>query len=357
MKRTLQFLDRLYALLLHLYPRRYQDEYGVELQVVFHLSLSDALRTGGWEPAKVVLQELISLPKAILVQHLRERRKAKMVRKFGAYFDFTHGSSWEFLAAIYPFFLLGGVLPIVNMISLSGVMRFPNPLFDGIAILLLAVLGILCLIGLFKGLPRWSLTYLGFLLAIFSVYQVGSLLDRWWIRTFPALYDRSWFLGQFAYQGMLWVGLSIMALLLVLAIGFVPFLRRFKKDWTLLLLLLYGSSPFALVFTFDDYVNEGPYELVCFLALAAGLWLYLRTNDLRRRFWALFGGLTFSLFFAAVSKAILFSSPSWPWPKGSFTWQSEMMSTIIMWMWIALAMLVPLLLRLFPQSKDQMQAA
>lgn len=353
----MRFLRRIYGLLLTLYPRKYRDEYGEELRIVFDLSLDDAMASGGLAVARVALRELASLPKAIIHEHLRERRKAKMVRRFGTYFDFTHGSGREFLAALYPFFLLGGVLPIINMISLSGVMRFPNPLFDGIAILLLVILGILCLIGLFKGLPRWSLTYLGFLLAIFSVYQVGSLLDRWWIRTFPALYDRSWFLGQLAYQGMLWVGLSIMTLLLVLVIGFVPFLRRFKKDWTLLLLLLYGSTPFALVFTFDDYVNEGPYELVCFLVLAAGLWLYLRTNDPRRQFWALFGGLTISLFLAAVSKAILFSSPSWPWPKGSFTWQNELMSTIIMWMWIALGMLVPLLLRLFPQPKDQLQTA
>jgi hypothetical protein len=350
-------VKRLYALLLYLFPRAYREEYGGELQAVFDLSLDDAMESGGLEVASVALRELIDLPKAIIHEHLRERRKVKMVRKFGAYFDFTHGSGWEFLAAVYPFFLLGGVLPIINMISLSGVMRFPNPLFDGIAILLLAILGILCIIGLFKGLPRWSLTYLGFLLAIFSVYQVGSLLDRWCVRIFPALYDRSWFLGQVAYQGMLWVGLSIMALLLVLVIGFVPALRRFKKDWTLLPLLLYGSTPFALVFTFDDYVNEEPYELVCFLVLATGLWLYLRTNDPRRQFWALFGRLTISLFLAAGSKAILFSSPSWPWPKGSFTWQNEMMSTIIMWMWIALGMLVPLLIRLFPQSRDQLQAA
>lgn len=350
-------MKRLYALLLNPFPRAYRDEYGEELRTVFDLSLDAAMASGGLEVTRVALRELASLPKAIIHEHLRARRKAHMVRKFGAYFDFTNGSGREFLAALYPFFLLGGVLPIVNMISLSGVMRFPNPLFDGIAILLLLILGILCLIGLFKGLPRWSLTYLGFLLAIFSVYQVSSLLDRWWIRTFPALYDRSWFLGQVAYQGMLWIGLSIMALLLVIVIGFVPLLRHFKKDWTLLLLLLYGSSPFALVFTFDDYVNEEPYELVCFLILAAGLWLYLRTNDPRRKFRALFGGLTFSLFFAAVSKAILFSSPSWPWPKGSFTWQNEMMSTIIMWMWIALGMLVPLLLRLFPKSEDQLQTA
>lgn len=348
-------MKRLYAILLYLFPRAYREEYGEELQAVFNLSLDDAMEAGGVAVARMSLRELASLPRAILHEHLRERRKSGMIGKFSSRFDFAHGSLWEFLSAFYPFFLLGGVLPLINMISLSGVMRFPNPLFDGIAILLLVVLGILCLIGLFKGFPRWSLTYLGFLLSIFSVYQVGSLLNRWWIRTFPALYDRSWFLGQFAYQGMLWGSISVMALILVLMIGFIPLLSRFKRDWTLLLLLLYGSAPFALAFTFDDYVNEEPFELVCFLVLTAGLWLYLRTNDPRRQFWALFGGLTISLFIAAVSKTILFSSPAWPYPRFSFTWQNEMMSTIIMWAWLALGMLVPLLLKLFPQGKDRLQ--
>lgn len=278
-----------------------------------------------------------------------------MAGRFGAYFDFTHGSSREFLAAFYPFFLLGGVLPIINMISLSGVMRFPNPLFNGIAILLLAILGILCLIGLFKGLPRWSLTYLGFLLAIFSVYQIGGMLDRLWVRAFPSLYERSWFLGQVAYQGILWVGFSVVALLLVLLIAFLPVLRRFKKDWTLLLLLLYGSSPFALLLTFDDYMNEELWELLAFIVLAVGLWMYLHTHNPRRQFWALFGGLTVSLFIAAIGKAIIYQY-FWEGTR-HFTWLTEMMSTIIMWMWIALGMLIPLLLRLFPQSKDQLQAA
>ncbi len=348
-------MKSLYSLLLHLFPRTYRDEYGDELQSVFDSSLDDAMKAGELEVARVLLRELLSLPEAILYEHLRERRKAHMVRKFGAYFDFTYGSSLEFLAAIYPFFLLGGVLPIINMISLSGIMRFPNPLFNGIAILLLVSLGILCLIGLAKGLPRWSLPYLGFLLAILSVYLFPVWRNRWWVIPFDTLYDRSWFLGQVAYQGMLWAGIPVVMLALVLMIGFIPALRRFKDDWTLLSFIAYGSSPFALVFTFDDYANEEPYELFAFLVLTAGLWLYLRTHDPRKQFWALFGGLTVSLFTTAIAKAILFSSPAWPYPRFSFTWQNEMMSTVIMWMWIAPGMLIPLALKLLPPSKDHLQ--
>ena len=277
-----------------------------------------------------------------------------MTGTFSSRFDFAFGSFLEFFSALYPFLLLGGVLPLMDVLMRLEILTPQSVLVNGIAILLLAILGILCLIGLAKGLPRWSLPYLGFLISIFSVYQFPAWLDRWWIRTFPSLYDRSWFLGQVAYQGMLWVGLSVVALLLVLLIVSIPLLRRFKKDWTLLLLLLYGSSPFALLLTFDDYVNEGPYELLAFLVLGTGLWLYLHTQNPRRQFWALFGGLTVSLFIAAIAKAIIYQY-FWEGVQ-HFTWLTEMMSTIIMWMWIALGMLVPLMLKLFARSKDRLQA-
>jgi hypothetical protein len=64
----------LYALLLYLFPKTYREEYGEELQVVFDLSLDDAMHAGMLEVVRVMLRELIGLPKAILYQHLRKPR-------------------------------------------------------------------------------------------------------------------------------------------------------------------------------------------------------------------------------------------------------------------------------------------
>lgn len=353
---NLQFLRRFYGLLLNLYPEKYQAEYGEELHVVFNLALDDAMKTGKMEVTLVAMHELLSLPRAIMHEHLRERRKEKMAEKSSSRFNFAPGSIREFFSALFPFFLLGFILPLLNIFTRSGWLTPRGVLVNGIAIVVLVFMGILFLIGLFTGLPRWFLPYMGFLLSLFSVYGFSQLLNRWWIISFQSFYDRSWFLGQVAYQGHLWVGLSVVALLLVLAIRLVPSLRRFKNNWTLLPFLLYGSSPFALAFTFDDYVNEEPYELFAFLVLATGLWLYLRTDDPRRKFWALFGGLSVSLFAAAIAKAILFSSSAWPYPRFSFSWQNEMMSTIIMWGWIAVSMLIPMLIKLFPRLESSSSA-
>jgi hypothetical protein len=74
---NLQCLRRLYGVLLWLYPKGYREEYGSELQTVFDLSLDEAMNGGWFEAVGVVLQELAGLPKAVIYQHLRERRNAK----------------------------------------------------------------------------------------------------------------------------------------------------------------------------------------------------------------------------------------------------------------------------------------
>ena len=352
----MEFLRGFYRMSLRLYPKNYREEYAEELHTVFDLSLEDALGSGRMEFIVTFLRELLSLPKAIVREHLRERRKRPMVKKFRAYFNFEYGSSREFFTAMFPFFLLGGFLPLMNILTRSGWLVAQSRLVNGIGTVSVALLGLLFLSGLVSGLPRWSLPYLGFLLALISVYSFPQLLDSWWRASYRSLYDKSWLLGQIGYQGSLWIGLTVATLLLVLLIGSIPALRRFKNDWTLLPFTLYGVTPFALVATFDDYVNEEPYELLAFLVLFAGGWIYLHSDNPRRRFLSLFGGLTVSLFIAAVAKAIIFSSPSWPYPRHSFSWQNEMMSTVIMWMWIALSMLVSLMLNLYPCSNDSLQA-
>jgi hypothetical protein len=72
MEVNMQFLRWLYGSFLNLFPRAYREEYGEELQMVFNLSLDDAMKIGGMEVAGVVLRELMGLPTAILYEHLRK---------------------------------------------------------------------------------------------------------------------------------------------------------------------------------------------------------------------------------------------------------------------------------------------
>jgi hypothetical protein len=349
----LQFLRNCYGLLVSLYPKTYREEYGDELRDVFELSLNDASRTGKFEVASIALRELISLPQAILNEHLRKRRRSRMARKFSDYFNFDHGSRREFVSSLYPFMLLGVILPLMNLLTRSGLLVSQSTLVNGIGVFLVAITGILLLLGVVTGLKRWFLPYAGFFFSLVSVYGFSLLLDRWNLIPFQFLYSRSWLLGQVAYQGFLWGGLTLMTILLVAAIILVPPLHRFKNDWTLLVFFLYGATPFALVLTFDDYVNDELWVVVASLVLMLGIWLYTHTIDPRRQFWILFGGMTVSLLLAAVGKAIIYQY-FWEGVR-HFKWQTETMSTITMWMWLALTMLIPLLIKLSPQANNRLQ--
>lgn len=279
-----------------------------------------------------------------------------MTGKFASHFDFTPGSRNEALAALAPFALFGALPTLLSFIGKA----VETPMWMQIVFVLFfwfAALG-LFVIGFAKGAPRWFMPYLGLPLPIISLMVFNGWLDEWhgfrW-------YAWSWFLREFVFQGLLWVGLIGSFVLLILAVRLIPklglFYKRLRDDWTLMNFLLYGSVPFALVITFDDYINEEPYLILAFLILALGGWLYLRNDVPLNKFLFLYLGVALSMLTAAAGKAILFSSPSWPWPRHDFTWQSEAMGTIVMWLWLALIMLIPPLIRLLSRPDDSPQTA
>jgi hypothetical protein len=345
-------MKRLYALLLHLFPRAYREEYGDELQAVFNSSLDEARITGRLEALRVSLRELIGLPGAVIYEHLRERRKAKMLDRFGAYFDFSHGSWKELVTALFAFLLVGGIWPLVDLLARLKVLPGSGPVANGIRLSLLGLFLILFLVGVGKGLPRWSLPYLGFILALLSVYLFSGILGILILLPFGNLIARMEFFGDIFYDGVLWFGLLIAITLLVVLTRFSTIFQRFRRDWTLPCFIVYGATPFALVLTFDEYENDELFILLTSLVLAVGAWFYLRESSQRKRFWALFGALALSMFIAAAGKAILVPSQDWPFPLSTSLALSEAKHTIIMWAWLALSMLVPLAIKLTPGSDD-----
>jgi len=351
----MRFLRKFHRSLLNLYPKKYREEYGEELHTVFNMSLNDAI--GRVEEIKIFLRDLMGLPRAILYEHLRERRKTKMTGKFSSRFDFEPGSRNETLAALAPFLLLGALPVLFGYFRVRG--GIPNWLEIVFTLFMWVSVLSLFIIGFVKRAPRWFMPYLGLPLPLLSVYVIFNLISGSIFGWMPAtdLYRTSWLLGQLVFQGLLWVGLIFLIIMLLLVTGLIsrlrPFYDRLRADWTILCFILYGTTPFALVLTFDDYQNEEPYMFLAFLILAIGGWLYLHSTAAWRKFLSLFGGLALSMFTAAIGKAILYAGP-WPRPK-SFTWQTEMLSTIIMWVWLALIMLLPLAINLLPQAKGNSQ--
>ena len=355
----MQFVHRLYGWLLLLFPKTYREEYSGELLAVFGLSIDDALEKGMLETADVILRELTGLPKAIIHEHLRERRKNKMNGKVSSRFDFPPGSRFEPLAVFLPFiglyvlFLLIGVLHDYMyslQIGSSVVGTLTGLVFLG-AILSLYV------IGFRMGTPRWFLPYLGFLLAVLSLYVFSVVFGTPIYFLFRDFRDQSLLIIDILWDGIYWYGLLFAILLLVVSSRISPKFQRFKNDWTLPCFVLYGGVPFALWVTFDEYVGDEPYTLSAFLVLAIGAWLYLRSAGERTRFGALFIAMTFAMFIVAIGKMLLVPSQTWPITVDGGLARSELGHTITMWVWFALGMMIPLANRFLSHSASSSQVS
>jgi hypothetical protein len=345
----------LYSLLLLLFPRAYREEYGDELRAVFSLSFDDALKVGKLEVVSVALRELVSLPKAIIHEHLRERRRTKMVGKFASRFDFEPGSRSETFAALAPFLLFGAVPVLFSYLDMRGII----PQWLAITfVILFWFLGLgLFVIGFKHQAPRWFMPYLGLPLPFISLLAFTTLVDPEW-RGFPFLYEAPWFVKQFVHQGLLWAGLFVSVLLALLLIRFIPRLRTFhqrlRDDWTLLCFLLYGAGPLVIVFSFDEFKSEEPFLFLSFLMLAFGSCFYLRNTIPWKRFLSLLGGLTIAMSVAVMGQTLLHESS---FPGTHFPLWTTTLSTVIMWMWMVIFMVISAAANLLPRSEGKPKEA
>ncbi len=333
----MQFLCRIYGLLLALYPREYRDEFSEELQKVFNLSLNDALKNGGLEIIVFVMRELFSLPEAILYEYLRERRKTGMAKKFASYVS-------ETIAVVLPFLVV-----LALFVSIGMIQGISTRVVEIIRLSLLGILLVMFTVGLTKGLPRWILPYMGFVFAIANLFLTFGIIDpKWRGFSFPPFVSR--FVRDFVQSGVYWVGIIVLIFLSVLLAALIPafrpFYRRLRNDWTLLAFILYGITPFAILITFDDYHHAGPYVYVSFLILTLGGWLYLHNEVSWKKFMFLFTGLTLAMTVTGIGAAVLVEDSLY----ASFaTWQSMIVETIMTWMWLVIFMLLPPLINLLPQ--------
>jgi len=356
--KVLQFLRYCYGIFLNLYPTTYREEYGDELQSVFNLSLDEAMKMGRVNVAGFLLRELTGLPRALIYEHLRERRKMEMAGKITSKFDFSQGSRIEPLVVLLPFVLTYILYRSTFLLRFLNISNMPIRMEEVAGLLFLGLICVLLVTGLRMGAPRWFLPYLGFEFSLINLFTHTLIFPPDW-SGFSFLQYASRFVRGFVYQGTVWIGVIVLVILLVLFAALIPRFRplyqRLKEDWTLLAFVIYGAVPLAIILTFDDYQGEGLYVLIANLILAIGGWFYLRTQIPWKRYVILFTGLALSMAVAAAGKAIIYKY-FWEGVR-HFTWQSEMMSTVTLWIWLALFMLTPLALKLLPRSDTPSSAA
>jgi hypothetical protein len=353
---------RIYRALLALYPPEFRAEFGEEMQDVFTAALTEARHRGGERPWRLFWREIRGWPGSVLWEHLRARRR-KMTSN--GFVEEKPLPRIELLAALI-IFLLPLLIPLFGILAETG-SRLPR--WVDISVLVLFLGAMLLVLGwaIVKGVPRWSLSYLGF------IVMLGLLLSRYdhilgWLypfftqsfgpRSYWSLPVRILYVAVFEF--IFFCSILLGALILVNLLRLLPHTRgvwqRIRADWTQLSFLLYGGLVINIVLMFDEYHYADLWRFMAWICLALGAWLYLRAKRQKQCILALICGATGAMWIVALAKWMLIPLQKWPTgypvsPSEATRWV-EIGSAMIGWVWILIMLLAPALLSLLPQAPD-----
>lgn len=351
-----RIIQWIHALLLRLYPSKFQDTYAQEMLDVFSQSTQDAAEQGHFAMGMLFWRELWDAPRAALGEQLQEFKYQRCETESSGIQ--SRLSRPEMLIALAVFLIPAGFI-LLNATPSADAERFLRP-----AIWILLLLG--ASVGLIKRFPRWSLPYLGLVVAAI----VFLYLFRWKTERM-ATFMAARFIGQTQnelgrlvlsafWEGVVWLSLLILITTVVLIFALIPRFRHWfshlREDWTQLSYLLYGGSMLALVMTFEEYRFQEPYALIALLCLAGGAWGYLRNQRRLRGFLSLLAGATLAMWISAVGIWLLVPYQTWTnWflshpPEGERWFEAQ--QALIAWAWMIAVLALPAMLKLIPRNRD-----
>ena len=287
------FIIAVYSRTLALYPRRFKDEFADEMKVVFRDSVNDAAKGGMLSLLVVSLRELGNLPASILREfwHEFERKGTNMVTngKVDPKSVVDGGTShWDALVGALPFAFFG----IASILSRT---RYPFNAYSYLAFYAAVLLGLL--IGMIKGFPRWTYSYLGW-----------SLVFAWWWTNMytNGLQIFGYTMGNEGWGWRIWYPLLITITVAILWTRSLHPLRQLVRgiwqDWTLLSLSIYAFVAFASLI-YDE--NHHPY-LFAFIAattiaVCLAVWGFLKSDSSWKRVVSLLAGFVTALVLSNIS--------------------------------------------------------
>jgi hypothetical protein len=332
-------LISIYSKLIVLYPRSFRKEFGEEMQVVFGDSVNEASKDGILFLVIVGMREMVNLPGSVLQEFWHEFKKKDTIMDMNGQTEsksvIKGGTShWDALIATLPFVLFG-------IACLIGKIRVPFwGIYADLAFYAIVLLGLL--IGLIKGVPGWSYSYLGW-----------SLVFGWW---WSSMGTEG--LKIFGFQIDYWTWQIWPPLLVTIGVALLwtrsllplrQLVRGIWQDWTLLSLAMYAFLGF-LMLPYDE--NHSPYligfMIVSTLTISASVWAFMRSPKPSVRLLTLLTGFFLALAIDRVCETTwdfagyygLPATPPAPWYDSIF----EIMVITVVWggllIWPALISLV-----------------
>lgn len=331
MNRLARFAFASYARLLRLYPRQFREEFGEEMQGAFRESVTEADTAGVLPLVLVCLRELVHFPASWLREFRHEFERKEMNMDTNA----NSGTQpkpdqrtgrWDALLGALPFALFG----IASLLSRT---RYPFNVYSYLAFYAAILPGLL--LGMVKGFPRWTYSFLGW-----------SLVFAWWWSNMGTYGMRIFGFRMDYWTWQIWTPLlATLGIALLWTRSLHPFrqlVRGIWQDWTLLSLAIYAFIAFVSLI-YDE--NHHPY-LFAFIAattltICLAVWGFLKSDSSWKRVLSLLAGFVIALLLSNISYAThnyagyynLPPSPPQPWYTvfdGIIGW-TLFMSGIMFW--------------------------
>lgn len=334
-----------YRLLLSAYPAAYRAEFGNEMYATFLEGVEGAQARG--QLGIYLLRELRDTPQSLLNAYwqgwwMKMSTGIRILQDATSISDLPPvppdgRESWR-----QAFFELG--LFIVTALFLlltyfdgvdTGWQRQPDVLGKGIVWLTLPWL----LLGMVRGLPRWSYPFGGLFLGFHLFFSPQS--------------------GTWLF--LLIISLPFLALALAVAVTDPPrsllplplrrMLQSLRVDGTRLSFGLYGAMPLVILQAFDDahLDNRTPYLALAVLAMVVCALLYCRSRETGLQTTLLLAGLTFSICGAWLDK-VYFVNGLMNWATVPPVGIAELLWLLLVWLQWGLLLLLPVLFLLLKRA-------
>ena len=348
-------IQRLYTHLLRLYPDHFREEFAPEMLAVFSASLDEARNQGGVNLIVYLVREFVDITIQAFVERLagyweRIKRKEMHTNTSPAKLETATGkppySKISTLLGLFPILLLSlaTILVTAQVYYLwAGLVTFP--------VLYAAVLGVAG-VAWYRGSPRWSYSYTGFLL-VFTWYLEGF---RPPVSSIAGL--------RFPPSGELWgkwIWLPLLATVIVVLLtsrSWQPIRQFFQNiwaDWTLYTFMLYSTLPWLSWALFDEIRNHTLVVislLVIDLFLYMGAWFYLRMRTTRLCALSLFYGMLPACLITVIVNSAYWHGRQEFWMQTPGNGVADAARGFIFYALILLVMFFPALVHLFRHKRQ-----
>jgi len=346
--------DRIYRLLLRVYPPDYLETFGDEMHQTFREGAHEARSQG--RLGLFLLRELMDVPQ-VLANAYWDGWKRKLQNGIQTLQEVTssddlppappdgRGSRRQAFFEMGPFLIAGLLLIFATYLPFDGLRPGwqRDPEFLGKVILPLALP--ILLLGLSRGLPRWAYPFAGLLFGYQAMIAYQTSL---WLFLIPMLLAS--------------VALALAAIMTDPQPALLPVpLRRIGQslsaDWTRLSFAFYGALPWVILRAFDDshYDNRTPYLALSVLMMVIGALFYCRSRAKTIQIGALVAGLTLSIWGALLDR-IFFAEGLMNWISVSSRGSAGNIWILELWLQWMIIILSPTLLLMFGRALHRKRA-